>query len=127
RAEKHRHRPVQTGLRSDQVLGLDRGQILRVQMPAMPRPTEQAVTEQQRPLRVMLVDDYPERAEVLERALTASSHQIVARLGSGANLRAEVTRLAPDVVIIDLDSADRDILEDMHAKSRSMMTTSGAR
>ncbi len=87
-------------------------------MPAMPRPTEQAVTEQQRPLRVMLVDDYPERAEVLERALTASSHQIVARLGSGANLRAEVTRLAPDVVIIDLDSADRDILEDMHAINR---------
>lgn len=87
-------------------------------MPAMPQTTEQAVNEQQRPLRVMLVDDFPERAEVLERALIASSHQIVARLGSGADLRAEVSRLAPDVVIIDLDSADRDILEDMHAINR---------
>ena len=71
-----------------------------------------------RPLRVMLVDAYPERAEVLERALSASGHLIVARLNGDMDLRAEVTRIAPDIVIIDVDSPDRDILEDMHAINR---------
>ncbi|OGT84626.1 MAG: histidine kinase [Gammaproteobacteria bacterium RIFCSPLOWO2_02_FULL_61_13] len=82
------------------------------------RSIDQTVTEPIRPLRLVLVDDYPERAEVLERALTASGHQIIARFGSGADLRSEVMRIAPDVIIIDVDSADRDILEGMHAINR---------
>ncbi|KAF0189690.1 MAG: response regulator NasT, partial [Gammaproteobacteria bacterium] len=72
------------------------------------RSIDQTVAEPIRPLRLVLVDDYPERAEVLERALTASGHQIIARFGSGADLRSEVMRIAPDVIIIDVDSADRD-------------------
>lgn len=82
------------------------------------RSIDQTAAESIRPLRLVLVDDYPERAEVLERALTASGHQIIARFGSGADLRSEVMRIAPDVIIIDVDSADRDILEGMHAINR---------
>ena len=66
----------------------------------------------------MLVDGYPERAEALASALLTSGHTIIARLTSGSDLRFEVERLAPDVVIIDLDSPDRDFLEDMHALNR---------
>jgi response regulator NasT len=76
------------------------------------------MSETNRRLRVMLVDEFAERAEVLERALTAAGHQIVARRTDGGDLRDEVARVAPDMIIINLDSPDRDILEDMYAIHR---------
>lgn len=69
-------------------------------------------------MRVMLVDAYPERSAVLEQSLVAGGHSIVARLDQHCDLREEVIRVAPDVVIIEVDSPDRDILEDMHALNR---------
>lgn len=76
------------------------------------------MTIAERPLRIMLVDAIPERAAALERTLVVAGHQIVARLSGSVDLCAEVTRVLPDVVIIDIDSPDRDILEDMHAINR---------
>jgi len=67
------------------------------------------------PLRIMLVDDVPERAEILIRTLSSAGHRVLACLDYHADLRAEVIRLAPDAVIIDIDAPNRDILEDMHA------------
>ena len=69
-------------------------------------------------MRILLIDAYPERAAVLERTLTAAGHDIVARFEYDIDLREEVTRIAPDLVIIDIDSPNRDILEDMHALNR---------
>lgn len=69
-------------------------------------------------LRIMLVDAFPERADVLARTLSAAGHFIAARVDGSADLRAEVLRVSPDIVIIDIDSPDRDILEDMHAINR---------
>ncbi|MGH8595891.1 MAG: ANTAR domain-containing response regulator [Gammaproteobacteria bacterium] len=70
------------------------------------------------PLRIMLVDSLAERLEVLAGTLGAAGHRVVARLDHGADLHAEVLRVEPDVVIIAMDAADRDILEDMHAINR---------
>jgi response regulator NasT len=63
--------------------------------------------------RVVLVDEKAERSGDLERALEAEGYPVVARLSSRDDLRARIAELAPDVVIVDLASPDRDVFEDM--------------
>lgn len=63
--------------------------------------------------RVILVDDERERAKWVEDALQANGLAVVAVFGTGADLPRRVAELSPDVIIIDIDSPDRDILEDM--------------
>lgn len=69
-------------------------------------------------LRVLLVDEDPGRAAILEQALDDVGHSVIAKLGSGAGLYAAVSRHQPDVIIIDLDSPDRDTLEQMRTIHR---------
>lgn len=64
-------------------------------------------------LRVMVVDESEARANLLEDALGAEGYEIVARVQPGGNLYDEVQAVAPDIVIIDMDSPDRDMLEQM--------------
>lgn len=61
----------------------------------------------------MLVDDQPARAALLEQALTDHNFTVIARLSSAAGLAEQVAALQPDVIVIDLDSPDRDTLEHM--------------
>ncbi len=77
-------------------------------------PAKQAV----RGLRVMLVDDNPERLEMLDRALTAESHTVVARLDTSADLIQGVSMHQPDVIFIDVDAPSRDTLESLGQLSR---------
>jgi len=64
-------------------------------------------------LRIALVDEKPERSSSLEAALIAEGYDVVARLGGADDLRARIAELAPDVIIVDMQSPDRDVLEDM--------------
>jgi response regulator NasT len=64
-------------------------------------------------LRVVLIDEKAERSDDLERALEEAGFDVVARLGGREDLRARIAELAPDVVIVDMQSPDRDVLEDM--------------
>jgi response regulator NasT len=64
-------------------------------------------------LRVIVVDDERDRAEMVRTALQADGFTVVAVFGSGAGLPARVAELAADVIIVDIDSPDRDTLEDM--------------
>jgi response regulator NasT len=64
-------------------------------------------------LRIVLVDDKSERSGDLEQALLECGHRVVARLTSRDDLRARVVELSPDVIIVDMQSPDRDVLEDM--------------
>jgi response regulator NasT len=64
-------------------------------------------------LRVALVDEKPERSGGLERSLVEAGHEVVARLSSCQDLRERVRALAPDVIIVDMQSPDRDVFEDM--------------
>ncbi len=68
---------------------------------------------QQCPLRVMLVDEQPARAALLEQALGDDGYEVVARLASAQDLAAAVGRFAPDIIVIDIESPDRDTLENM--------------
>ncbi|WP_288108747.1 ANTAR domain-containing protein [Limnobacter sp.] len=70
------------------------------------------------PLRVLLIDEEPGRAAILERALLDIGHEIVGKLNSTHKLAEHVAAFAPDVVIVDIDSPDRDCLENMAVLSR---------
>jgi two-component system, response regulator / RNA-binding antiterminator len=63
--------------------------------------------------KVVLVDEKAERSSDLERALAAEGYPVAARLSSRDDLRARIAELAPDVIIVDMASPDRDVLEDM--------------
>ena len=64
-------------------------------------------------LRIAIVDEKPERSNDLERALLEAGYEVVGRLTSRDDLRARIGALAPDVIIVDMQSPDRDVLEDM--------------
>jgi response regulator NasT len=63
--------------------------------------------------RIVVVDEKAERSGDLERALAAEGYPVVARLSSRDDLRARIAELAPDVVIVDMQSPDRDVFEVM--------------
>ncbi len=69
-------------------------------------------------LRVMLVDDDVERRALVATALTDAGLDVAAQLGTAHGLLHAVTHHAPDVIIIDIESPDRDILESMRCLSR---------
>lgn len=69
-------------------------------------------------LKVMIVDEVGERAEVLQRALVQSGHEVIAYVPSTFDLHRQVRARQPDVVIIETDSPDRDTLENLCAVSR---------
>jgi response regulator NasT len=68
-------------------------------------------------LRVLLVDEDPERAATLRAALQAAGYEVVAEVSTAVELIGKVRAVKPDVIIIDRDSPDRDTLEHI-----SMMT-----
>lgn len=70
-------------------------------------------------IRVMLIDECPDRAAILEQALRDAGYAVVARCGPREDVPARVAESQPDVIVIDMQSPDRDILEDMGAISRA--------
>ena len=62
-------------------------------------------------LRVVVMDDDPERAQAVKEALEADGALVVAVLGGGIELLSRIEALAPDLLIADIDNPDRDILE----------------
>lgn len=69
-------------------------------------------------MRVLLVDETPERAELLKTALHESDYVVFVHTGSTANLLTQVRKIEPDVIIIDRDSPDRDTLEHVCSVTR---------
>ncbi|NIR28705.1 MAG: ANTAR domain-containing protein [Gammaproteobacteria bacterium] len=61
--------------------------------------------------RVLLIDPVPDRAERVGCVLEREGFRVVARVGEGADLHERVTRVDPDIVIVDLDSPDDDLIE----------------
>lgn len=69
-------------------------------------------------VRVMIVDETVERAEVLQRALARAGYEVIAYVSSTFDLHRQVSALQPDIIIIDTDSPDRDTLENICVVSR---------
>jgi response regulator NasT len=68
-------------------------------------------------LSILLIDDNQTRASELIAALENSRHQVSHLVSSGASLLKQVDDLKPDMVVIDIESPDRDILDSLHTLS----------
>jgi len=68
-------------------------------------------------LRVLLIDDQPDRAAAVAAALEAEGVQVVGCFASGAELPRQVEDLEADVIVADIESPDRDVLESMRQVS----------
>lgn len=66
-----------------------------------------------KPLRVLIVDETPERAALIEPRLVDAGCEVVGCVIGRADLSDTIDRLQPDVIIIDMECPDRDTLEDM--------------
>jgi len=64
-------------------------------------------------LRVMLVDDNPQRATMVEERLWAAGFDVILVIPSAAGLLFQIEQNRPDVVLMDLESPDRDVLESL--------------
>lgn len=69
-------------------------------------------------LKIVIVDESPIRAAILEEGLREAGHAHVVHISETANLLARVYALDPDVILIDLENPSRDILEQMFQVSR---------
>lgn len=69
-------------------------------------------------LRVLLVDQEPDRASTLERVLRAEGYELLGRIAPDQEFVGQVRRLAPDVIIVDMALPDRDTLEYMATITR---------
>ena len=71
------------------------------------------------PLQIVIVDDSPIRAAILEGGLRESGYTNVVRIeGTANNLLARISAVDPDVILIDLENPSRDVLEQMFQVSR---------
>ena len=69
-------------------------------------------------IKVLLVDDSPERTAILRAALEKARYRVAAVLESPLELLKAVEAHAPDIIIIDTDSPSRDVLEHVVMVSR---------
>ena len=69
-------------------------------------------------LRVLVVDGDAGRAAAVVDALARGGYHVTAVLEPGTDLYAKVREAQPDVIIIDMDSPDRDMLEHLRVMHR---------
>jgi len=63
------------------------------------------------PMRVLIVDESPERAAVLREGLERAGYEVAAALAAPIELLRAVEQVRPDVIVIDTESPSRDVLE----------------
>ena len=69
-------------------------------------------------MRVLVVDESAERAEILREGLRRAGHEVTASLTSAVALLKMIEELAPDVIVIDTESPSRDVLEHLVVMSQ---------
>ena len=68
-------------------------------------------------LRILLIDDNQQRAESLTSALNNSRYKISHLASPDMALLKQVDKIQPDIIVIDIESPSRDILESLHTIS----------
>src|SRR6266536_4756569 len=71
-------------------------------------------------LKIVIVDENPIRAAILEDGLREAGHINVARIENRTGLLARIYAIDPDVILIDLENPSRDELEQMFQMSRAV-------
>jgi response regulator NasT len=62
-------------------------------------------------MRVLIIDESPERVTILREGLEGAGYEVAAALASPLELLRAVEEVKPDVIIIDTESPSRDVLE----------------
>jgi response regulator NasT len=70
--------------------------------------------------KIVIVDESPIRATILEEGLREAGFSSVVRIGEMQSLLARIYALDPDIIVIDLENPSRDILEQMFQVSRAV-------
>jgi two-component system, response regulator / RNA-binding antiterminator len=70
--------------------------------------------------RIVIVDESPIRAAILEEGLREAGYTSVVRISEMQSLLARIYALDPDIIVIDLENPSRDILEQMFQVSRAV-------
>jgi two-component system, response regulator / RNA-binding antiterminator len=70
--------------------------------------------------KIVIVDESPIRAAILEEGLREAGYSSVVRIGEMQSLLARIYALDPDIIVIDLENPSRDILEQMFQVSRAV-------
>lgn len=71
--------------------------------------------------KVMLVDDLPDRAQWVCEALASAGLQVSIAM-AGPTLLKHISDVAPDIILIDIESPDRDMLESLSVLSAHQPT-----
>lgn len=71
-------------------------------------------------LRIVIVDESPARAAILEEGLREAGFENVLRLEGRNNLLERIYAIDPDVILIDLEDPSRDTIEQMFQVSREV-------
>ena len=72
----------------------------------------------ERQYNILLIDEDEERAHAFKQALSESRYKIVHLQSPMQNLLKQVDTIQPDIIVIDIESPSRDILESLHTMSR---------
>ena len=71
-------------------------------------------------LKIVIVDENPIRAAILQDGLREAGHVNVTRIEDTTGLLARIYAIDPDVILIDLENPSRDVLEQMFQVSRAV-------
>ncbi|MFG1182248.1 ANTAR domain-containing response regulator [Xanthobacter versatilis] len=71
-------------------------------------------------LRIVIVDESPVRAAILEEGLKEAGFLNVLRITGRTNLLERIYAIDPDVILIDLEDPSRDTIEQMFQVSREV-------
>lgn len=71
-------------------------------------------------MKIVIVDESPVRAAILEDGLREAGFTEVERLAEMRNLLKRIYAIDPDVILIDLENPSRDVLEQMFQVSRAV-------
>jgi two-component system, response regulator / RNA-binding antiterminator len=72
------------------------------------------------PVKIVIVDESPIRAAILEDGLRDAGYTAVHHINEITNLLATIYKIDPDVILIDLENPRRDMLEQMFQVSRAV-------
>ena len=71
-------------------------------------------------LRIVIVDESPIRAAILEEGLREAGYTDVVHISEMQSLLSRIYALDPEIIVIDLENPSRDVLEQMFQVSRAV-------
>ena len=83
-------------------------------------PDDEGLMSAEQSPKIVIVDESPIRAAILEEGLREAGYTSVVRISEMQSLLARIYALDPDIIVIDLENPSRDILEQMFQVSRAV-------